>query len=132
MTSGAPETLVATINLIPNGADPGLVERRVTHLRDLLTRLDVENVRLPAPSASAPEGARGVNLAAAGTLLVELLPLVPNLRGVLTTIRSWSRGSRCSVTVAIGGDSITVDSANVAQTDRLIDHFVNRHAQSDG
>jgi hypothetical protein len=99
-------------------------------LRDEL-RLDVEDVRRPASSTAAPAGARGDELAVVGALLVEILPLLPNLRSVMDVVSAWSRRSRSTVSVTIDGDTIDVVGATSAQTDRLIALFVERHARPD-
>ena len=130
MTSGAHGTLLARIAVVAEDADPVDVERRTSLLRDELLRLDVEDVRRPAPATAAPDGARGAELAVAGALLVEVLPLLPHLRSVVDVVRAWSRRSRSTVTVTIGDESIVVGGATDAQADRLIDLFVDRHSRA--
>jgi hypothetical protein len=129
MTSGGHGALVATIMLIADDADAVHVERQTSLLRDELLRLDVEDVRRPKPSTAAPDGARGAELAVAGALLVEILPLLSNLRSVVDVVRAWSRRSRSTVTVTIGDESIVVDGATDAHTDRLVDLFVDRNTR---
>jgi hypothetical protein len=131
MTSGAPGALFATIMVIADDADAVHVERQTSLLRDELSRLDVEDVRRPKPGTAAPDGARGAELAVAGALLVEILPLLPNLRSLVDVVGAWSRRSRTTVTVTIGDESIVVDGATDAHTDRLVAMFVDRHTRPD-
>jgi hypothetical protein len=125
MTSGA---LVVKITIAPDDPDPVRVERQARFLRDELRRLDDAHVH-PGPTAAVPDGARGGEVAVAGAMLVEILPLLPHLRALADMVRDWSRRSRSRVTMVVGDESIEIDGATDAQTERLIDLFVERHSR---
>ncbi|GAA0566402.1 hypothetical protein GCM10010172_57730 [Paractinoplanes ferrugineus] len=124
------------------------IERQARNLRAELRRLDAAFVHpgpLSAPPVAAappvavagppvavggpPVGARGGEMAVAGALLVEILPVLPHLRALAGLVHDWSRRSRSTVKVVVGDDSIEINGATDAQTDRLIDLFVERHSR---
>jgi len=119
--------IIAKITFDADDAGPELLERQVALVRSELLRLDVENVR--RPSTTAPSGTRGGDLAVAGALLVEILPVLPHLQAVVDLLRGWAKRSRGKVSLTIRDESIVLDGATDAQADRLIDLFLERHSQ---
>ena len=96
-------------------------------MRRQLLELDVEAVDRPRTEAPPP-GARAVEAAALGGLLVTLAPAV--LEGVVATIRSWiSRSRGRSATLRLGDDVIEIEEASSEQQDRLIEAFLARHTE---
>jgi hypothetical protein len=102
-------------------------------LREELLLLDVEDVR-PLTTGSAPPGARSLDAAAVGSLLVALGQSANGLRAVITTVSAWlSRGdvSR-SVRLELDGDVLEISRASKADEARLVDLFVQRHTAEAG
>jgi hypothetical protein len=122
----AGERLSLKVELEP-GEDAGADEHdELTRaLREELLELDVEAVERPADAA--PEGARGVDAVALGTLLVTL---GQGALGIVTSaIGRWvaRRGGR-SVTLELDGDRIELSGVSEEDQRRLIETFVARHA----
>jgi hypothetical protein len=94
-------------------------------LREELLELEVESVERPANAA--PEGTRGADAVALGTLLVTL---GQGALGIVTSaIGRWvaRRGDR-SVTLELDGDRIELSGVSEEEQRRLIETFVARHA----
>jgi hypothetical protein len=127
MGSGLDTPFVIKITLELDGVAPEVIEQQAILTRDELMRLDIEAVR--RPSAAAPPGTRGAELAVIGTLLVEVIPVLPNLLTVVDLLRRWAKRTRGKVTMTVGDESIVVDNASDAQADRLINLFAERHSR---
>lgn len=127
MVAGLDTPFIVKITLELDGVTPEVIEQQAILTRDELMRLDIEDVR--RPSAAAPPETRGAELAVIGTLLVEVIPVLPNLLTVVDLLRNWAKRTRGKVTMTVGEESIVVDSASDAQADRLINLFVERHSR---
>ena len=94
-------------------------------LREELLDLDVDAVERPA--GAVPDGARGVDAVALGTLLVTLGQGALGI--VASAIGRWvtRRGGR-SVTLELDGDRIELSGVSDEDQRRLIETFVARHA----
>lgn len=118
-----------TIQIAEDGADADRIDTLTGYLRDALLELDVADVRR-APAGPPPPGARGVDVASVGALLVSLAGATTGLNDIVTVVRGWlSRGSgvRRSVKLTIDGDVLELAEASRADQDRLVDLFVSRH-----
>lgn len=110
------------------GADIQELEVLTSGLRRQLLQLDVEGVDRPRGS-EAPEGTRGVDAAAVGSLIVTLAS-----SGVLTSvvglIQSWvaSHHSR-SVRLEMDGDTLEVTGLSSDDQRRLVTSWIERHSQ---
>jgi hypothetical protein len=104
-------------------------ERLTRQLRTEIAELDVESVDLAAES-SVPDGAKAVDPAMVGAIVVALSASGGVLPTVVGTVRDWlgrqSRPHRVSMT--IGGESIEMDRASADQQRALVDAFVRRHS----
>lgn len=121
------------VHLSELGADAERQSDLARLLREELLHLDVEDVR-PLTTGSAPPGARGLDVADVGSLLVALGQSANGLRAVITTVTSWlSRGdvSR-SVRLELDGDVLEISRASKADEARLVDLFVQRHTAEAG
>ena len=104
------------------------------YLRAELLQLDVEDVTPPQvgePSA----GARSVDVAAVGALLVALGQSAEGLRSVVSVIRDWLRrgeGTGRTVRLELDGDVLELSQAGAADQERLMELFVSRHATAGG
>jgi hypothetical protein len=118
-----------SLHIAEDGADAERIDALTGHLRRELLQLDVEDVSA-VPGGPAPDGARAIEVAAIGALLVSLGSAAGGLKEVVTVVRGWlSRGDkvRRTVKIEIGGDTLELSEASVADQDRLIDIFVRQH-----
>ena len=122
-----------SLHIAEDGADAERIDALTGHLRRELLQLDVEDVTA-VPGGPAPDGARVVDVAAIGALLVSLGGAAGGLKEVVTVVRGWlSRGDkvRRTVKIEIGGDTLELSEASLADQDRLIDIFVRQHTGSE-
>lgn len=122
------------LHVSEDGADAERLDALTGHLRRELLQLDVEDVSAPA-SGQAPPGTRAVDPVAVAELLVTLGRSAEGLRAVVLAVRQWLRrgdGVRRTVRLEIGGDVLELSEATVADQQRLVDVFVERHAVGAG
>jgi hypothetical protein len=104
------------------------VDRLTGRLRDELLALDVDEVRR-APAGEAPEGARAIDPATIGHLLVSLATAPATLRAVVGTVRAWlARSAARSVKLELDGDVIEVTGLSSADQQRLVELWIERHS----
>jgi hypothetical protein len=104
------------------------------YLRAELLQLDVEDV-VPQRAGDAPPGARAVDITAAGALVVALGQSAEGLRSVVSAITGWlgrGEGTRRTVRLELGRDTLELSHASTADQDRLIDLFISQHATGNG
>lgn len=119
-------TVQLGVELTLDEADAAELDALTSRLRHELLQLDVVAVDR-VYEGEPPPGARAVEVAALGTLIVKLVSTPTLLQGVLNAIQSWLRTQRRgSVRVVDGDRSILIDRASQAQTQQLIDDFIAR------
>ena len=111
-------------------ADAAEVEERTLQLREELLELDVDGVQQPS-IGPPPEGAKGVEAALLGTLVVtagrEMVSAVVHL------IAGWlSRGGGRSIKLQLDDDVIELSNASKEEQQRAMEAFLARHAPSSG
>jgi hypothetical protein len=96
-------------------------------LRRELLDLDVEAVEQPA-AGPPPPGAKGVELAALGTLVVTLAKS-QLLSGVVVAVRSWLAGQQQqrSIKLELDGDVLELSGLSSKEQRRLTDEWLSRH-----
>jgi hypothetical protein len=112
------------------GADAERLDTVTSYLRRDLVQLDVENVTA-VPAGPPPDGARAIDAAAIGGLLVALGSSVSELKSVVTVVRDWLHrgdGVRRTVRLELGGDALELTEASTTDQERLIGLFISRHA----
>jgi|ERR1019366_4583347 hypothetical protein len=117
------------VQLSEEGADAERIDALTGYLRGELLQLDVEDVSALRAGAPPP-GARGLDVAAIGGLLVTLGGSADGLRLVVNAISKWLRrgeGTR-RVRLELDGDALELSEASAADQERLIGLFVGRHA----
>jgi hypothetical protein len=122
------------LRISEQGADAERLAAVAGYLRGELLRLDVEDVTA-LPAGEAPPGARGVDAAAIGALLVAVGQSANGLASVVAAIRDWLRrgeGTRRSVRLELDGDALELGQASAADQERLIGLFVSRHSAGEG
>jgi len=109
------------------GADAEEVAEATAQLRRELLDLDVDAVEL-SRAGEPPPGARAVDVAALGALLVSMAQ--PQLLGpVVAAVRSWLAGSQHrSIKLQLGGDVLELAGVSSSEQRRLTDEWLRRHA----
>ena len=124
---------VLRLQLAEEGADADRLDVLTGFLRHELLQLDVKDVT-KLPAAEPPPGARGLDAAAVGGLLVGLGSAAEGLSAVISAIKAWlARGGSAHrrVRLEIGGDALELSDATAADQDRLIGLFLSRHSTGD-
>ncbi|MFJ9021959.1 hypothetical protein ACIRPU_18620 [Streptomyces sp. NPDC102259] len=112
------------------GADPEDIADLTGCLREELLQLDVEDVT-SVPGEPAPPGARVVEVAAIGALLVTLGSTAKGLSQVLDVIREWRgrhRESRPALRLTLDDDVLEISEATDEQLAKAFDLFERRHS----
>ncbi|MGW2834978.1 hypothetical protein [Streptomyces sp. NPDC001286] len=100
------------------------------YLRRELLDLDVDDVTA-LPGGQVPPGARAVDVAQVGSLLVSLGSSATALSQVMGVIRSWlgrHHATHPSLHLQLGDDVLEVSEATDAQVADAFKIFVQRHA----
>jgi hypothetical protein len=122
------------IQLSEDGADAERLASLTGFLRQELLQLDVQDVTA-LRKGEPPPGSRAFDVTAVGALLVSLRGSVEALQAVVSAVRKWlarGEGVRRTVRLEIGGDTLELSEATIADQDRLIDLFVRQHAVAGG
>lgn len=110
------------------GTDAEDLARLTERLRDELLGLDVDAV-CPAAGERAPDSAKGVDLLAAGGLVVGFVLRQDLLRSIVDGVRSWlGRQHARGIKLTLDGDSLELTGVSSAEQDRLVELWVMRHA----
>ncbi|MYV98843.1 hypothetical protein GT354_11215 [Streptomyces sp. SID3343] len=110
--------------------DENELRRLRGQLRRSLLELDVADVRLARSSGDVPSGAKSGQLIAAGTLVVTAAPFV--LRQVFQLVDTWLKNRPVrGIKVELGGRTIELSDASIAERERLIDAFLASHEPAD-
>ena len=108
-------------------ADAQELDAAAGRLRQELLQLDVASVDRRYAGAPPP-GARAVEVAMLGALLVKLAATPGLLRGVVGAVQSWAARSGATIKLKIGTDTIEVTGASSDQRQQLIDNWIQRHS----
>jgi hypothetical protein len=107
-------------------ADAEEVATSTEQLRRELLDLDVEAVEQPA-AGPPPPGAKGVELAALGTLVVTMAKS-QLLGAVVVAARSWLAGQQQrSIKLELDGDVLELSGLSSKEQRRLTDEWLSRH-----
>lgn len=101
-------------------------------LRSDLLQLDVPDVR-SVSAGEAPPGAKGVELAAVGALVVVLQGSVGLVDQVVSTVRAWLRRSPSperTLKLTLNGQTLELSAATEAQQQQLVEEFVKAAARA--
>ncbi|MGW2784696.1 hypothetical protein ACWC3X_26090 [Streptomyces populi] len=100
------------------------------YLREELLELDVDDVTT-LPGEEAPPGARAVEVAQIGALLVTLGSSTNALNQVITVIRSWMgrhHHTHPSLRLQMGDDVLEIHKATDDQITEAFEMFLQRHS----
>src|SRR3954469_6152636 len=101
------DRLGISLNIVD--ASPEELDELTAALRRELLQLDVDGVDRPS-GGPAPDGARGVDLAAVGQLFVELGSAAPILGNVVEVIKAWaSRSPNRTAKLTLDGDTLEIN-----------------------
>lgn len=108
-------------------ADAEELAQLTTRLREELLDLDVEAV-YPVGGGEVPDSSKGIDLLAAGALVVRFMLRQEILQSVIDGVRSWlGRQHARSIKLTLDGDSLELSRASTAEQDRLVELWVMRH-----
>jgi len=117
------------VSVVEVGADAEQLEELTRALRAEILTLDVESV-VPRSGGEAPPGARGVDAAAVGALVVSVAPALGALARLVTTVVDWLRrgGTQRTVRLKIGDDELELSGASSAMQQQLAMDWIRAHA----
>ena len=121
-------TTELTVELFDSEADAEELDALTDSLRRELLELDVDSVR-PVVRGEAPEGSKGLDVAAIGAVIVALKGSVELATQVVTAIRSWlgrssSVQSARSLKLTMNGQTLELTNASAEEQTKLIDAWV--------
>jgi hypothetical protein len=118
------------INLaVDNDVSAYELDELTAAMRRELLQLDVASVERPSAGA-APAGARGIELAELGALIVSLGKATPVLGQVVNVIEAWaSRSPNRTVKLTIDGDSLEIGGMSEEDQRRVASDWMARHAK---
>lgn len=91
------------------------------------------DVRLAHQAGDGPPGTRAPDVITIGTLILTAVTSRPILTSLVSTIEEYLEVSKArSVKIKIDGDSLEVTGVRRDDQQRLIEGFVERHANVDG
>ncbi len=114
------------IELFEPDGDEELLDELTRGLRQELLELDVDAVE-PVSAGPAPEGSKGLDLAAIGALLVTVKGSVTVVSSVVETVRAWlRRGSspQRSLKITVEGRTLELSAATTEQQQQLVEEFL--------
>ena len=118
------------ILLAEEEAEAERVAELTGYLREELLELDVDDVAT-LPGEEAPPGARAVEVAQIGALLVTLGSSTNALNQVITVIRSWMgrhHHTHPSLRLQMGDDVLEIHKATDDQITEAFEMFLQRHS----
>jgi hypothetical protein len=116
------------------GSDAERVDLLTGFLRGELLTVDAVEVSTMRAD-QLPPGARGIDAAAVGGLIVGLGRWDAAIRSVIRVIRRWldrSPHEGRSVRIEIEGDVLVLSDASRAEESRLVNLFIRRHSDGEG
>ena len=119
------------LHLSEDGADAERIDALAGLLRRELLELDIDDV-VAVRGGLPPDGARSVDIAAVGGLLVMLGEAATGLGGLVTAVRAWlaRTDTRRTVRIEIDGDVLELSEASARDQQRLVELFVGRHTST--
>ena len=118
------------VNLhIDDDVSPLELEELTAAMRRELLLLDVQSVDRVS-GGPAPEGAKGIELAAIGALIVNLGKATPVLGQVVEVIQAWAaRSPNRTVKLTLAGDTLELGGISANDQHQVITDWMARHAK---
>ena len=123
---------VVRVELLDPDSDPETRDELMLDLREELVQLDVESV-LTVPGGPAPPGSKGLDMAAAAALLVQVQGSISALGVLVSAVRTWlGRGKDpgASVKLTIGEQTLELSHATSEQQERLVQEFLRSWSET--
>lgn len=119
------------INLhVDDDISPLELEELTAAMRRELLQYDVDSVDRVS-GGPAPEGSRGIDVAAIGALVVSLGKATPVLGQVVEVIRAWAaRSPNRTVKLTLAGDTLEVGGMSESEQHQVIKDWMVRHARA--
>ncbi len=115
---------------VDDDVSPLEMEELTAAMRRELLQFDVESVDRVS-GGPAPEGTRGIELAAIGALVVSLGKATPVLGQVVEVIRAWAaRSPSRTVKLTLEGDTLEVGGMSESEQHQVIKDWMVRHARA--
>jgi hypothetical protein len=116
--------------VVDDDLSPFEFDELTASLQRELLQLDVDSVdRVSA--GPAPDGSRGVDLAALGALLVQVGKAAPVLGQVVNVLEAWAaRSPKRSAKLTIGGDTLELGGLSERDQRLVIRDWMARHAEA--
>jgi hypothetical protein len=103
-------------------SSPAMQDDLMQQLHAALRDLPVDGIR-SADAGEVPSGARAVDLAAVGALLIKVGPGA--VRGVVRGVRNWlNRSSARCVELQVGDNRLSLHKASLEEQERLIEAWL--------
>jgi hypothetical protein len=118
------------INLrVDDDVSPLEMEELTAAIRRELLQLDVQSVDRIS-GGPAPDGAKGIELAAIGALIVNLGKATPVLGQVIDVIQAWAaRSPNRTVKLTLEGDTLELGGMSETQQRQGVKDWMARHAK---
>ncbi len=119
------------INLaVDDDVSPLELEELTAAVRRELLQLDVASVDRVS-GGPAPEGAKGIELAAIGALIVNLGKATPVLGQVVEVIQAWAaRAPNRTVKLTLDGDTLELNGVSERDQRQVIKDWMARHPRA--
>jgi len=113
---------------VAGGSDDEELAELTARLRQRLLDLDVARVDRPT-QGEPPSGAKGVDAAALGTLVVTLGRSASVLAAFTGAVQRWLTGKQNrTIKLELDGDTIELTGASSRDQERLVEVWIERHA----
>jgi hypothetical protein len=111
----------------PGDADAEELAQLTNRLRGELLDLDVDAV-YSVGGEEAPDSSKGIDMLAAGALVVQFVLRQDVLQSIIDGVRSWlGRQHARSIKLTLDGDSLELTRVSTAEQDRLVELWLKRH-----
>lgn len=125
MTVGRSELAVEVET--PADTDAEELAQLTNRLRAELLGLDVDAVYFVS-SGEAPDSSKGIDMLAAGGLMVQFVLRQDVLQSIIDGVRSWlGRQHARSIKLTLDGDSLELTRVSTAEQNRLVELWMMRH-----
>lgn len=125
MTVGRSELTVEVET--PADTDAEELAQLTNRLRAELLGLDVDAVN-SVSSGEAPDSSKGIDMLAAGGLVVQFVLRQDVLQSIIDGVRSWlGRQHARSIKLTLDGDSLELTRVSTAEQNRLVELWMMRH-----
>lgn len=109
-------------------ADPEELDQLVRRLHTELRNTEVEDIE-PISTEQVPPGAKGVDPASIGALLVTLSAAGGVFSLLIQTARDWlgRQAAADKISVTIDGDTLVLEKSSAAERTALVEAYIRRH-----